>query len=92
MAAEPLTNLSLFVSRLQPQVSSEELRIHVINISGKESVNCEKLLTKHQNYVSFKITIKDLERSKISNLFQSANWPKGILVKKWYEKKIINSV
>ena len=88
LAADPLTNLSLFISRLQPSVLEEDLRTHVVNISGSSKITCEKLPAKHENYVSFKIVIGNLQKSRISDVFQSENWPKGIVVKKWYEKKI----
>ena len=87
LAAEPMKNVSLFVSRLQPSVLGEELKVHIVNISGSNKVVCEKLPAKHESYVSFNIAIGDLKKNKIPDLFQSENWPKGIVVKKWYEKK-----
>ncbi|XP_068220469.1 uncharacterized protein [Palaemon carinicauda] len=80
LAAEPLTNISLFVSRLSPLVNEDELKIHVINVSGKNSVQCQKLQAKHDNYVSFKISIESIEKCKVTNLFQSVNWPKGVML------------
>ena len=41
-AAEPMTNLSLFVSRLRPSVEEETLKLHIKTISSTDKVTCEK--------------------------------------------------
>ena len=46
-AAEPMTNLSLFVSRLRPSVEEETLKLHIKTISSNDKVTCEKLQVKH---------------------------------------------
>lgn len=86
-AAEPLTNLSLFISRLNATITDERVKTLVSNISKKMNISVEKLETEHDNYASYKVTIHGLEINKISSIFQPENWPKGILVKKWYDKK-----
>ena len=91
LAADPMTNMSLFVSRLQPSVLEEDLKKHIIDVSGSNKITCEKLTVKHENYVSFKIVIGNMQKNRISTVFQPENWPKGIIVKKWYEKKISNT-
>ena len=82
-----MTNLSLFVSRLRPSVEEETLKLHIKTISSTDKVTCEKLKVKYDNYVSYKIVLGDLQKNKIPSVFQSENWPKGIVVKRWYEKK-----
>ena len=86
--AQPRISVSLFISRLSPEVNENDLKTHVANISGEATVTCEKLEVKHNNYISFKISVNDLEKSKIGALYQSANWPKGIVVREWYDRKI----
>ena len=87
-AVKPLTKVSLFVSRLSPHVSDNELHGHIKSITGTDKViNCENLEVKYPTYKSYKVTIDDMIKNEVAQLFKPDNWPKGILVKKWYEKR-----
>lgn len=84
-AARPLRDVSLFVSRLSPDVASEVLCAHVESIAGVVgATTCEQLPQRHQSYVSFKVTISGMPKEKIAILYEPENWDKDILVKRWF--------
>ena len=84
-AAQPMRNITLFVSRIQPDIASELLLSHVSQIAGVTTVECEQLEQKHSHYQSFKVTIKGMTHSKIKDLYKPENWDKDILVRRWYD-------
>lgn len=85
-AARPLRDVSLFVSRLSPDVGSEVLCAHVESIAGVPvgATTCEQLPQRHQSYVSFKVTISGMPKENIASLYEPENWDKDILVKRWF--------
>lgn len=85
-AVRPVRNIALFVSRLSPNVDPEALRAHVEEIAGVEgSTECEPLTQRHPNYISFKITIKEMPKENIGELYKPENWHQDILVKRWFD-------
>lgn len=84
-AAQPLRNMTLFVSRLQPEIASELLISHVSHIAGVSTVDCEQVDQRHSHYRSFKVSIKAMLQSKVKDLYNPESWDKDILVRRWYD-------
>ena len=85
-AARPLRDISLFVTRLAPDVDGEVLRAHVEELVGEEgSTTCELQPQRHPSYRSFKVIIKGMMKEHIVNLYDPGNWDKDILVKRWFD-------
>ena len=49
-------SLSVFISRLDPTVSIDELSLYIKSEHSLDA-KCEKLKTKHDSYASFKIDV-----------------------------------
>ena len=79
--------LSVFISRLDPTESIDELSLYIyIYIKSVHSVDakCKKLKTKHDNYASFKI---DVVCNNASKFFNPENWPAGVYLRKFFNPK-----
>lgn len=83
-AAPTLRDVTLFVSRLRPDVPVDNLMSHVKEIAGVEIVECEQVEQRHPNYRSYKVCIKGINRDRIKDLYNPDNWDSGLLVKRWY--------
>jgi hypothetical protein len=83
LAGIPRT-LDVFVGRCDPGVTCKDITDHCAEI-GKTTVNCERILTKSDIYVSFKLTVNADDRDSI--LIPDV-WPNGVLVRKFYGPKI----
>ena len=83
-AAHPVRDVSLFVSRMSPDTDGEALRAHVEEIAGA-TTTCDALPQKHENYKSFKVVIKGIQKGSIPDLYLPENWPQDILVKRWFD-------
>ena len=73
-AAQPLRDVSLFVSRLQPDVTSDVLQGHVSHLAGVTTVECEQVHQRHSHYRSYKVIINAMPRDKIKELYKPESW------------------
>ena len=76
-AVVPVRKASVFVSRLSPDLPSEDLRTYVANIVDSE-VSVEKLRSKYDSYSSFAITFDFKYKEK---MLCPDEWPEGILIR-----------
>ena len=84
-AARPLRDITIFVSRLAPEVESEVLQKHVESIVGVEgTTTCELQPQRHPSYVSYKVTVKGMLKENIEHIYRPENWDRDILVKRWF--------
>jgi hypothetical protein len=75
--------VSLFVSRLEPDVEQETVKKYVDD-KFKVDFVCEKMKTRYDSYASFKIEgyCKDPDV-----FFEENNWPEDILVRRFYKPR-----
>ena len=73
----------IFISRLDPLTTTEELTTFVKKQFPDSSVSCEQLATKYDTYSSFHVSIQNIAFKEIYN---PNNWPSGILVKRFFFK------
>ena len=85
-AAQPLRTITLFISRLQPDIASEVLLGHVSRVAGVTTVECEQVEQRYSHYRSFRVTIKAMPQNRVKDLYSPENWDKDILVRRWYDK------
>ena len=71
----------LFVSRVDPDTTQEEVEKFANNHFQKTEIHCEKLKTRCNFYASFKVTLQGVE---MEDALSSHIWPSGILVKKFF--------
>ena len=81
-------NVSLFVSRLDPEVETYKVKAHV-NDTFSVSFECERLNTRYDTYSSFKVEgyCKDP-----SAFYDSENWPENVLVRRFFKPKAQNNI
>lgn len=73
----------LFVSRLDPTVSKEQV-IEYFKQANILSVECERLTSRYDSYSSFKIALPACHSDKVLN---AEFWPIGTLVKRFIQKR-----
>lgn len=71
-------NKELFVSRLDPTTSTQDLEKFVLTSFNLKSLKCTKLKTKYVSYASFHLLIDSEDFNKIHH---EDLWPEGVLVK-----------
>ena len=77
--------MSIFVSRLSPDVDVEALRAHVEQLAGVEgTTECQQQEQRHHSYKSFKVVIRGMLKERIPDLYKPENWHKDVLVKRWF--------
>lgn len=75
----------LFVSRISPDIGSEDVKSFLNDIKKCADVTVEKLASRYPDvYSSFKV---GLPSSIIKEAFSSQFWPKGTFINKYYSKK-----
>ena len=74
--------VGIFVTRLHPRTTTREIDSHVRDETGCK-VNSEQLATKYDTYASFFIRCHDDLAAK---LLRSQVWPKGVMVKYFFEQ------
>ncbi|XP_070546947.1 uncharacterized protein [Ptychodera flava] len=82
-AVNTAPRVELFVSRLSPQTTADEITSHLHNIGFKD-VKSVPLQTKYDTYSSFKL-ITTSDNSK--GILNPNVWPSGILVRKFYHAR-----
>ena len=75
----------LFVTRLHKDTDVNDISDHIKNLIKNKDVKCEALRTKHDSYVSLKVTIPMTCKDVVSC---TSNWPSGVLVRKLFPKKL----
>lgn len=73
-----------FLSRLAPDTTSAQILVHLKSIKSHSNLTCEKLKSKYNHYVSFKIGIPDELKNE---LLKPKEWPAGIFINDFYAKK-----
>lgn len=73
---------AVFVSRLAPEVSVQELFQYIDNEIVKP-IKITKLKTKYESYSSFHV---EIEEEKFDEMFNDKHWPEGCLVCPFYGK------
>jgi len=68
----------LFISRVDPDTTQEEVEKFANIHFQKTEIHCEKLKTRYNFYASFKVTLQGVE---MEDALSSHIWPSGILVK-----------
>ena len=71
----------LFISRVDPDTTKEEVENFANIHFQKTEIHCEKLKTRYNFYASFKVTLQGVE---MEDALSSHIWPSGILVKKFF--------
>lgn len=74
---------SLFVSRLAPNTSEDDVVRLVTSVLGDETVTCTKLRPKHPSYSSFLLSVAE-------DVFQCIDtreiWPEGSVFKQFFSR------
>ena len=76
--------VSLFVSRLDPGTSHEDLESYFRD-THKLPATCTQLTTKHDSYASFKV---DVMCDSAADLYNSDKWPAGVYLRKFFRQKV----
>jgi len=71
----------LFISRVDPETTQEEVEKFANIIFQTAEIHCEKLKTRYNFYASFKDTLQGVE---MEDALSSHIWPTGIIVKKFF--------
>ena len=97
------SEVELFVSRVHPSMNENAIVEFVIEALEYSSVaanandaliQCDKLPTKYDMYTSYHVTVKVstlIFRDVIELLMSSEVWPMGLLVKRFFKKRNVNS-
>ena len=75
--------MSLFITRLQPEVTDCQV-IECIKATFKTESSCEKLKTKFESYTSFKV---DVVFDNFDKFFEGENWPENVLVRMYFKSR-----
>ena len=76
--------VSLFVSRLDPETTHEDLETFFRD-THKLAATCTQLTTKHDSYASFKV---DGMCDSAADLYNSDKWPAGVYLRKFFRQKV----
>ena len=76
--------VSLFVSRLDPGTSHEDLETYFRD-THKLAAACTQLTTKHDSYASFKV---DVMCDSAADLYNSDKWPAGVYLRKFFRQNV----
>ena len=68
----------MFVSRLSPDTTEEEIRGNVVDVLGCEPLEVEKLRNRRPGYASFRVTC---EEQHLQQLLHEDAWDEGALVR-----------
>lgn len=74
----------VYVTRLDPSVTENDLIDHVTGLYSDIEVKCEKLATRHSSYNSFKV---GLPKHLGDDCMKPDNWPKGLLIGKFVPQR-----
>ena len=74
----------LYVGNCDVDVTTDALNQYIHDNANISPIKCEKLVTKYDNYQSFKVTLLINERDK---LLISDFWPNGIVCRKFYKPR-----
>ena len=77
-------HVSLFVSRLDPGTSHEDLETYFRD-THKLAATCTQLTTKHDSYASFKV---DVMCDSAADLYNSDKWPAGVYLRKFFRQNV----
>ena len=72
---------SIFISRVSPATTSDDISFHVRSIDPVANVECIKLQTRFPTYNSFRVNIVS---EGIEEIMKAYNWPQGILIRKFF--------
>jgi hypothetical protein len=72
---------AVFVTRLDPLVSCDELTTYVMESTNLKVEKCAKLKTKHSSYSSFYMSVLEKDFEKVCN---PNIWPEGVLFTQFY--------
>ena len=75
----------VFVSRLAPHTTEEEVAGVVEDISGEKPMKVEKLKTRDTNYASFHVTAAEDHREALLNI---EAWDEGTLVRRFFRQRL----
>ena len=86
--AAPLRKVSLFIGRLDPSTTSEDVALHVKNIVGSgstiEAVEIPHCHDKY-GYRGFKVCVP---AEDVGRVLQADKWPKHVTVRKFFPPKV----
>ena len=78
----------LFVSRVDPYTTQEEVENFANSHFQKSKIHCEKLKTRYNFYASFKVTLQGVQ---MEDALSPHIWPSGILVKKFFNGRTLSN-
>jgi len=95
-------NIDLLVARVHPTLPDTMIKECVQdaltsgsnNEEREVAVHCEKIGTKYESYHSYHVTVTVdtvVFHDAISRLMSSEVWPSGLLVRRFFKKKINNA-
>ena len=85
LAASKARPASIFITRLAASTSEEHVKKHLEDFSLVPT-QIEKLKTKFETYSSYRVVI-ELGNKALKDVLESKQWPKHVLVRKFYETK-----
>jgi len=83
LAASKTRPASLFISRLSPSTSAEDIRKYITRLSFTPT-QIVKLGTKFETYSSYHVVF-DIGNKTMKDVLQPSLWPGGVLVRRFYE-------
>ena len=89
---KPRSTVSLFVSRIDPDVTVDEMNSQIEEPFENVS-NIIKLNSKFDSYASFKVTLSFEGLSfmqALDSAMEEVKWPTGVLIRRFYEPKSRN--
>ena len=80
-ATKRIPRKAIFVTRLDPNTSIENIEKHIKSNIGIASTVCSKIKTKYETYSSFHISTEEPDMDKI---LDPNVWPEGVLITEFY--------
>ena len=74
----------IFIGNCDTDVTAETLSKYIRDELQVNVLKCESLVTRYDNYSSFKVTLRVNDRVKLLN---SDVWPEGIICRKFYSRR-----
>ena len=74
----------VFVSRLDPSTSPEELESFMMD-SHKLAAKCTQLTTKHDSYASYKVEVMC---DNVAELYNPEKWPAAVYLRKFFRQNV----
>jgi hypothetical protein len=78
----------IYATRFDKDMTVDCLQVHLKEVFGDKDFVCEKLVTRHPSYSSFKIGVP---MHLVTTMMDDEMWPSGILIGKYFPMRTSKS-